>query len=107
MPIPDDTAGPLVLINTFTVEPQNAEPLLEALDRASEAVMRHQPGFLSASFHVSLDRTRVANDAEWRTKADFEAMLQNAEARAHMGACIEQATRFEPILYARVSRHEA
>jgi hypothetical protein len=43
----------------------------------------------------------VVNYAQWRSQADFEAMLQNREAQAHMGRAAELA-RVEPHLYAVV-----
>lgn len=51
--------------------------LIDLLDRATENVMRKQPGFISANIHRSLDGTRVANYAQWRSKADLEAMQKN------------------------------
>jgi quinol monooxygenase YgiN len=40
----------------------------------------------------------VANYAQWRSRADFEAMLQNAEARVYMEKVAKLAS-FEPYLY--------
>jgi hypothetical protein len=59
--------------------------------------MRHVPGFVSASIHQSFDGTRVVNYAQWRSRADFEALRQNPEARVHMDAAAALPT-FEPIL---------
>lgn len=30
-----------------------------------------KPGFTSANLHISLDKTRVVNYAQWRSKEDF------------------------------------
>lgn len=57
----DPDAGHLILINTFDVEPGRAEELLELLSHATEDVMRHQPGFISANLHLSKDGAHVAN----------------------------------------------
>ena len=62
----------VALINTFFVKPENAEELVELLTKATDEVMRHQPGFISANLHISLDKTRVVNYAQWRSKEDFE-----------------------------------
>ncbi|HLG79269.1 MAG TPA: hypothetical protein VKX46_22850, partial [Ktedonobacteraceae bacterium] len=48
--------------------------------------------------HKSLDGTRVTNYAQWRSVADFEAMMANPEANVHMKAAAALAT-FEPYLY--------
>jgi heme-degrading monooxygenase HmoA len=61
--------------------------------------MSRQPGFVSANFHKSLDGTVVTNYAQWRTREDFEAMLQRTEAGAHMEEAASVASGFEPRLY--------
>ncbi len=95
----------LVLINTFTVEPSRADELLAVLEDATDEVMRHVPGFISASFHKSLDGKSVANYAQWESKDAFDAMLQDDKARTHMSKAGEIATSFEPIQYHAVSVH--
>jgi quinol monooxygenase YgiN len=89
----------LVLINTFTVKPENADALLALLAEATEKVMRHRPGFVSATFHLSHDRTHIANYARWRSKTDLDATMSDPTAKEHMGKAGRSAERFEPILY--------
>lgn len=60
--------------------------------------MKNLPGFVSANIHKSLDKVRVANYAQWRSKEDFEAMLKNPEAAAHMQPIMEIA-QFDAHLY--------
>jgi quinol monooxygenase YgiN len=69
----------VALINTFYVKPEKADELLAVLIKATDDVVRHQPGFISANLHTSLDKTRVLNYARRRSKEDFEAMPQNPE----------------------------
>jgi quinol monooxygenase YgiN len=95
----DPSDGYMVLINTFTVEPEHADELVALLASATEDNMRHMPGFISANLHVALDRKHVANYAQWRSREDFEAMLQNKEANVHMELAKSMAITFEPILY--------
>src|SRR5215212_4965344 len=71
----------------------------EPMRASSKAVMRTQPGFVSANIHKSLDGTRVANYAQWRSKEAFEAMLRDREAAEHMGEAARIAESFEPHLY--------
>lgn len=85
------------LINVFTVEPANQQRLVDVLVEATEHTMRQMPGFVSASIHKSVDGKRVVNYAQWRSRADFQAMTQNEQARPHMEAAAKLAT-FEPIL---------
>jgi heme-degrading monooxygenase HmoA len=89
----------VTLINVFTVAPEDQQRLVDLLVEATQAVMRRQPGFVSANIHKSLDGTRVANYAQWRSKEAFEAMLRNREAAEHMGEAARIAESFEPHLY--------
>ncbi len=73
------------LINVFTVEPEHQQQLIDTLVETTEQWVKHLPGFVSASFHKSVDGTRVVNYAQWKDKAAFELMLQSAEVRTRMG----------------------
>ena len=47
------------LINVFTVQPERARELADLLTAATEDVMQHIDGFISANIHLSTDGTRV------------------------------------------------
>jgi quinol monooxygenase YgiN len=94
------------LINVFTVQPGNASKLAALLDEATETVMRHVPGFVSANIHVSTDGTRVVNYAQWESPDAFAAMQANPVAREHMSKVAALAEGFEPHLYTVESVHE-
>ena len=96
----------VTLVNTFSVTGDNQQPLVDLLIEATEQVMRHRPGFLSANIHASLDGTRVVNYAQWRSREDFQAMLEDPTAQQHMNATKAFATA-EPHLYEVVSVHHA
>lgn len=87
------------LINVFTVEPANATALVELLDQATEEVMRHQDGFRTANLHLSADRTRVVNYAQWDSPEAYQRMLADPVAREHMGRAAALAVGFDPHLY--------
>jgi quinol monooxygenase YgiN len=97
--------GLCTLINVFTVEPERLAELVKLLEDATERVMRHLPGFVSANIHRGLEGTRVANYAQWASREHFEAMLRNPEAQHHMRAAAALAQKFEPHLYEVVSVH--
>lgn len=88
----------VTLVNVFTVAPERQQALLDLLIEATQAVMRRQPGYLSANIHRGLDGTRVVNYAQWRSRADFEAMLANPECQAHLRAAGQMAEA-APYLY--------
>jgi quinol monooxygenase YgiN len=89
----------IVLINTFFVAPDRADELLQLLVETTDTAMRYQPGFISANFHISLDKKRIVNYAQWRSKEDFEAMQSNPDAKPHMERAAKIAERFDPMLY--------
>ena len=92
-------SGYLTFINTFTVEPEKADDLLVALKRATVDLFCRQPGFISVSLHLSRDRSRVVNYAQWRSKGDYEAMSKLPEVQAHMKTAAALASAFDPVDY--------
>ncbi len=94
------------LINVFTVDAQDQQPLVDLLVTATQDVMRHQPGFISANIHASLDGSRVVNYAQWRSEADFQTMLRDPGAAEHFGP-VNAISKAEPHLYTVVSVHHA
>ena len=102
----DPKAGYCVLINTFDVEPEKADELMEVLSRATEHGIRQHPGFVSANLHISLDKKSVANYAQWRSKDDLDAMLRNPGSQKHMKEAADLAKSFAPLLYTLVESHQ-
>jgi quinol monooxygenase YgiN len=95
----------VTLINVFTVEPARQQELIQLLVTATEEVMRHQPGFVSANIHASTDGEHVVNYAQWESERAFRALLENPHAREHMTATARFA-RAEPRLYGVASVHQ-
>ncbi|MBQ1082430.1 MULTISPECIES: antibiotic biosynthesis monooxygenase family protein [unclassified Nocardiopsis] len=87
MPVISTDRDGVALVNTFTVEPENHERLLEILREATDDVMRHLPGFVSASVHASLDGTRVCNYAQWSSEEAFRAAIAHPDSKPHFAAC--------------------
>ena len=84
------------LINVFTVEPERAEELAALLASATENVMQHQPGFRSANIHLSTDRSRVVNYAQWDSAEAYQAMLSDPTAREHMATAAAIGGQLRP-----------
>ena len=93
----DPSSGYLTFINTFSVEPENADGLVENLRKATEEIFRDQPGFISANLHVSRDQRKVVNYGQWRSKEDYAAMSKLPEVQAHIKAAAALATGFHPV----------
>ncbi len=96
----------VTLINVFTVEPANQQQLLDLLARATETSVRHVPGFISASLHRSLDGTKVAMYAQWRSIEDYRAMRENPAPLPYLQQALALA-KFEPGIYEVVETFSA
>jgi len=89
----------VTLINTFTVEPDNQQRLVDVLVEGIRKTINTLPGFVSANIHKSLDGTRVVNYAQWENREAFEAVFENPEATSRMREAGEVAEDSEPYLY--------
>ena len=96
---------PVTLINVFTVLPQRRGELLDLLVRATEEVIQHLPGFVSANLHVGTEGTRIVNYAQWESVAAWQAMLAEPAAQDHLRRAAELAESYDPQLYEVASVH--
>jgi heme-degrading monooxygenase HmoA len=80
----EEQVGSVILINTFTVEPEEADQLQEAW-ASDAAFMKQQPGFISTQLHRSIAGSSVfVNYAIWETVDDFKRAFTNPEFQAKM-----------------------
>ena len=89
--------GQLTLINTYTVKPERADELIEFLSRSSEETIRYVSGFISANLHLSLDRAKVVNYAQWVDAAATAAARQDVKIGELMRRQLEIAESFTPL----------
>ena len=95
----DPNGNYLTFMNTFTVEPERAEALIQALKRSTEETFRSKKGFISVSLHMSRDRKRVVNYAQWQSKEDYVAAFKTPEVQAHIKEIAALAVSFDPVDY--------
>jgi len=88
----------VTFINIFTVDPANQQRLVDLLARATETAVRQARGFVSATLHRSLDGTKVAMYAQWRSMADYETMRRNPAPAPFLEEALAIA-RFDPGAY--------
>ncbi len=88
----------IALINIFTVDPANQQRLLDLLTRATDEFVSRAPGFVASTLHRSLDGTKVAMYAQWRSAADYESMRRDPGPRPFLEEALTFAT-FEPGMY--------
>jgi quinol monooxygenase YgiN len=91
--------GGQTVITTFETTPGQCADLMDALQAAYEAVIRHQPGFIAAALHMNDAQTRIANYSQWQRREDFMAMLRTPEMRARNRHISTLCARFEPVMY--------
>ncbi|WP_343952843.1 antibiotic biosynthesis monooxygenase family protein [Nonomuraea longicatena] len=96
--------GHYTLINVFRVAPENQRRMYDIILEAT-GVITAFPGYVSANVHLSDDGTRVVNYAQWRSKADFEAMRAHPAVQEHFAACRALA-EIEPIFCRVAYTHE-
>lgn len=95
-------AGPVVLINVFTVDPGEADRLVEAwADDA--AYMKRQPGFISTQLHRGIAGSCVfLNYAVWETTEHFGRAFGNPEFQSKLGR-YPPSTVASPHLFQKVA----
>jgi heme-degrading monooxygenase HmoA len=80
----EEQVGSVILINTFTVEPEEAERLLEAW-ASDAAFMKQQPGFISTQLHRGIGGSSVFfNYAVWESVEHFKRAFSNPEFQSKM-----------------------
>jgi heme-degrading monooxygenase HmoA len=94
--------GSIILINTFTVQPEEADQLLEAW-AADAAYFKRQPGFISTQLHRGIGGSSVfVNYAVWETVAQFRAAFSTPEFLEHLKAYPSSAVG-SPHLFQKVA----
>jgi heme-degrading monooxygenase HmoA len=77
-------AGPVVLVNLFTLGKADEQAFLQAW-RDDALFMRQQPGFISTQLHRALGESPTyLNYAVWETNAHFRAAFTNPTFRAKL-----------------------
>lgn len=71
------TAPVATLITAHACAPGDQQRLIDLLLEAGGTIYQHAPGFISATLHRAADGTRVTNYAQYRTRADFQALRAN------------------------------
>jgi heme-degrading monooxygenase HmoA len=95
-------AGPVVLVNVFTLDQADEEIFLKVwADDA--ALMKRQPGFISTQLHRAIgDSPTYLNYAVWETTADFRAAFTHPQFRAKLSAYPSSAVA-SPHLFGKVA----
>jgi len=79
----DPNAGVLTMVNVLTPAPGKQFETIQLLQAGMNNTMRHQPGFISANIHQSLNSEHVVVYAQWKDQASVEAaakLIQDGKA---------------------------
>lgn len=60
----------------FRMMPSNQPEMVKRTTTEVKRAMEQSPGLISATFHRSLDGTRMFNYGQWESQEAFEAILQ-------------------------------
>ena len=94
--------GPVVLINTFTVPPEDADRLLQVWAEDA-AFMKQQPGFISTQLHRGIaGSTTFINVAVWESAAALRVAVTSPEFQAHAAHYPDSAVA-QPHLFQKVA----
>lgn len=95
-------AGPVVLVNLFTLDKADEQAFLQAW-QGDAAIMQRQPGFISTQLHRALgDSMAYLNYAVWESTAHFRAAFANPAFRAKLSAYPSSAVA-SPHLFRKVA----
>ncbi|MGC1861721.1 MAG: antibiotic biosynthesis monooxygenase family protein [Methylocystis sp.] len=95
-------AGPVVLVNVFTLDKADEPSFLEVW-RDDAAFMKRQPGFISTQLHRALgDSPTYLNYAVWESTAAFRAAFSHPDFQAKLSAYPSSAVA-SPHLFQKVA----
>ena len=95
-------AGPIVMVNYFTLDVADEEAFLKAWGNDHE-FMSNQPGFISTQLHRAVgDSPTYLNYAVWETVSQYRAAFTNPEFRATLSA-YPASTKAFPHLFQKVA----
>jgi len=95
-------AGPVVLVNVFTLDKSDEQTFLETWEDDA-AFMKRQPGFISTQLHRAIGESPTyLNYAVWESTAAFRAAFTHPEFRAKLSLYPSSAVA-SPHLFQKVA----
>jgi heme-degrading monooxygenase HmoA len=78
----EEHVGTVILLNTFTVNPEDVDRFLKVF-AATTAIMKQQPGFVSAQLHRGIAGSRIFfNYVLWESAEHFKRAFNSPEFRS-------------------------
>jgi len=77
----NDNGGPIILINRFSVNPEDADHFIKTW-AAGAAAFKKQPGFISTQLHRGIAGSGIfVNYAVWESSAAFKKATSNVDVQ--------------------------
>ena len=98
----EEKGEPVILINTFTLQPEEVNQFLQAW-AADAQIMKRQPGFISTQLHRGIAGSCVfVNYAIWESTEQFKQAFNHPEFQA-MLANYPSNAKTSPHLFRKVA----
>ena len=72
-------ANILTVVNMLMPKPEEQEKVVSLLQKGMTDTMQHQPGFISANIHKSLDSSHVLVYAQWKDSQSLQDAVKLIE----------------------------
>ena len=76
----DSQINLLTVVNVLIPKPEEQDKLIALLQKGMTDTMQHQPGFISANIHKSLDSSHVLVYAQWKDSKSLKDAVKLIEA---------------------------
>jgi heme-degrading monooxygenase HmoA len=102
MQMEEANVAPVILINKFNLKAEDVDEFLRAWT-ASAAIMKRQPGFISAQLHRGIGGSSVfINYAIWESTEHFKKAVNNSEFQSSLEE-LPASTVASPHLFKKVA----
>jgi heme-degrading monooxygenase HmoA len=99
----DEDVGPVILINKFSVDPQESNQFLKAW-AAEAGKFKEQPGFISTQLHRGIGGSGIfVNYAVWESSAQFKKAVNSVMDPKDRMSAYPPSTVASPHLFKKVA----
>jgi heme-degrading monooxygenase HmoA len=97
-----EDVGPVILLNKFTVKPEDVDEFLKAFADTTE-IFKRQPGFISAQLHRGIGKSSTFfNYVVWESVKDFKQAFNRPEFQSKMSDVLPNVI-MSPHLFKKVA----
>jgi quinol monooxygenase YgiN len=108
MNFPEISNNNSTVINILLPKPEDRDRVVELLQKGMKETIEHQPGFISAIIHQSLDSNHVLVYAQWKNAESLQQaakLIEEGKAPAMMEVFTLGNSEYHPYEIVSVHRH--